>query len=315
MIVLLSPVGGQAMHGIIEYFKGRNDRVIGIDANPEAIGRHFVDRFHVVPLVADSRYADELLDVIRKEKVDVFISWLDPEIRFWNRWAMNPILPFPGSMARTHTFNFRPDLGCFYDKLECVKMLKERGFCVPDTVASAFGSPMPELPCILKPRVSTGSRDVIKIEDEVAWDFHIMRLAHKGRFVAQEFIDGPEYTVDFFADKGKVANLVVRRRLEHQGVSLRGEVVRSLAILDIVEGIVSKFSIDGLNNMQFIAQDGDYYATDFNPRPSGTIMLSVRAGVDLLNNLIERKEGREITAYGKPRRLKMVRYLADHYYV
>jgi carbamoyl-phosphate synthase large subunit len=312
MIVLLSPAGGRAMHGIIEYFFKAGHYTIGIDGNPEATGRHFVDRFYCVPRVDDPRYPETLLDVIRKERVDMFVGWLDPEILFWNERANQGELR--SEMAKVHTFNLRPDLGQFYDKLECAKMLKREGFLVPGTVAPAFGSPMPELPCILKPCVSTGSRDVVKIEDEVAWDFHTMRLAHKGRFVAQEFIDGPEYTVDFFADKGTLVNVVVRQRLEHQGVSLRGEVVRCPGLVAIVESIVSRFSVDGLNNMQFIERGGGYYAIDFNPRPSGTIMLSVRAGVDMLNNLIERKQGKPLTRYGEPRRLKMVRYLAEHYY-
>ena len=312
MNILLSPVGGQAMHGIIEYFRERGHRVIGIDSNPETVGRHFVDGFYCVPRVDDPRYPEEIPEVVRKEEVECFISWLDTEVLFWNGRATAGELP--PEISSVHTFNLRPDLAQFYDKLECAKTLTREGFLVPGTVAPAFGSPMPELPCILKPRISTGSRDVIKIEDEVAWEFHSMRLAHKGRFVAQEFIDGPEYTVDFFAERGVLVNAVVRQRLDAQGVSLRGEVVPCPAILDIVEGIVSCFSIDGLNNMQFIEQGGGYYATDFNPRPSGTIMLSVRAGVDLLNNLIERKEGKPLTRYGEPRPLKMVRYLEEHYY-
>lgn len=312
MNILLSPIGGQVMPGIIEYFKEHGHYIIGIDWKSEALGRHFVDKFYVVPAVRWSGYVDGTLDVIRNENVDVFISWMDQETLFWNEWATREELP--AEIAKVNTFNLRPDLPLFCDKLECAKMLKREGFLVPGTIAPAFGSPIPELPCILKPRISTGSRDVIKIEDEVAWEFHTMRLAHEGRFVAQEFIDGPEYTVDFFADKGALVNAVVRQRLEHRGVSLRGDVVHCPALVAIIESIVSRFSLDGLNNMQFIERDGQYYAIDFNPRPSGTIMLSVRAGVDLLNNLIERKAGKPLTRYGEPRPLKMMRYLAEHYY-
>jgi hypothetical protein len=43
-------------------------------------------------------------------------------------------------------------------------------------------------------------------------------------------------------------------------------------------------------------------------------MLSINAGVDLLNNLIEQRQGKKITEYGQPRRLKMIRYLTELYY-
>ncbi len=312
MNILLSPIGGRAMHGIIEYFKRRKDRVIGIDSNPEAVGRHFVDGFSCVPRVDDPRYPEEIPEVVRKEEVECFISWLDTEVLFWNGRATAGELP--PEISSVHTFNLRPDYAVLWDKLNCAQSLLNHGFPVPWTIAPAFGGFTPAFPCILKPRVSTGSRDVVRIDDEVAWEFHSMRLAQKGPFVAQGFIDGPEYTVDFFADKGALVNAVVRQRLEHQGVSLRGEIVFGSAPKHIVERIVDRFSLDGLNNMQFIQQHGRYYAIDFNPRPSGTIMLSVRAGVDLLNNLIERKEGKPLTRYGEPRPLKMVRYLAEDYY-
>lgn len=309
MIVLLSPVGGQAMHGIIEYFKERGDRVIGIDWNPEAIGRHFVDRFHVVPRVQDVQYPDAILDIIRKEKVDVFIGWLDPEILFWNKQFMRRHLP--SEIARVHTFNFRPDLLLLYDKLECAKRFKQNGFVVPKTPPPS-NYVRPGFPWIVKPRLSTGSRSVMRIDNAAAWESCPFR--GKGGFIVQQLIPGREYTVDFFAVKGKIVNAVARERLEHQGVSLRGKIVSSSAILKIVKKIAYCFYLDGLNNIQFIKQAGQYYAIDFNPRPSGTIMLSVRAGVDLLNNLIERKEGKPLTVYGGPRKVKMVRYLKEHYY-
>lgn len=308
MIVLLSPIGGQAMHGIIEYFKERGDRVIGIDWNPEAIGRHFVDKFHVVPGVGWSGYVDGTLDVIRNENVDVFISWMDQETLFWNEWATREELP--AEMAKVNTFNFHPDLPSFCDKLKCARMLTLNGFLVPITAPTEFIG----FPCIVKSRISSGSRNVIRIDNLESWKFHIPQMERKGGFIVQQFLSGPEHTVDFFADTGKLVNAVVRQRPEHRGVSLRGSVVDCPAILAIVERIVLRFAIDGLNNIQFIEQEGEHYATDFNPRPSGTIMLSVRAGVDLLHNLIERKEGKPLTVYGGPRELKMVRYLKEHYY-
>ncbi len=82
---LLSPVGGQAIHGIVKYFKQKKTKVIGIDRNPEAIGKHFVDKFFTVPDIGNQAYAEAILKIIVQDKVDIFISWLDPEIIFWNK--------------------------------------------------------------------------------------------------------------------------------------------------------------------------------------------------------------------------------------
>lgn len=315
--LLLSPIGAHAIHGIIAYFHARGARVIGIDSNPEAIGRHFVDAFHVVPKIQDPCYVGAILNVIRQELVDMFVSWLDPEILFWNDFGRGEL---PAEMARVHTFNLRPDLRRFCDKLTCASMLSCYGFLVPDTRRFDVGW-MHDLafPWILKPRMSSGARNVVRIDDLESWKFQQIRMRYdgtgEGQWIAQQFLSGPEFTVDFFADHGRLVNVVVRERLEHQGVSLRGEVVWAPAILEIVERLVSCFKIDGLNNVQFIASGGNCYITDFNPRPSGTIMLSIQAGVDLFQNLIERHEGKPLTEYGEARGVKMVRYLAEHYYV
>ena len=41
----------------------RGVRIVGIDMSPQAIGRHFCDRFYVVPPGTDPAFADAVLDV------------------------------------------------------------------------------------------------------------------------------------------------------------------------------------------------------------------------------------------------------------
>src|SRR5439155_1165602 len=48
----------------------RGVRVVGADMSPQAIGRHFCDRFYVVPPGRDAGFADALLDIVRRENID-----------------------------------------------------------------------------------------------------------------------------------------------------------------------------------------------------------------------------------------------------
>jgi carbamoyl-phosphate synthase large subunit len=48
-------------------------RLIGIDASPHAIGRHFCDRFYVVPNGRDPSFADTVLGIAQREHADAVL--------------------------------------------------------------------------------------------------------------------------------------------------------------------------------------------------------------------------------------------------
>lgn len=315
--ILLSPVGGQAISGIVKYFKDSGARIVGIDKDPEAIGRHFIDKFIPVPDVSDKAYAGTVFNVIRDNKVDIFISWLDPEIIFWNeRFYASEI---PGDLIDVFALNFRKDIINFYDKFVFYSSLKNKGFNCPKTFLLDDDRAMKTyLPAVIKPRIGYGTKDTYIVENEDSFRYFRNLLLNKfgniQKFIIQEFLEGAEFTIDFFSVNGKVVNAVARKRVKHKGVSLIGEVIHDDGIGEFVRHFCSTFDITGLNNIQIIKSGGNHYILDFNPRPSGTIVFSINAGVDLMNNLLEKKEGKKITEYGKPRKLKMVRHLCEHFY-
>ena len=175
-----------------------------------------------------------------------------------------------------------------------------------------------DFPAIIKPKMGQGSKNTHIIESEGTFKYFrgvlSSKLGNTGEFIVQKFLDGIEYTIDFFSTNGGIKNLVIRQRTEHRGVSLRGEIVYDSEIEALVNRFCSAFNINGLNNIQIVKSDGDLYVLDYNPRPSGTIILSINAGVDLLNNVIEQRYHKKITQYGQPKQLKMIRYLSELYY-
>lgn len=313
--ILLSPVGGQAMGGIIRYFKDKKKFIIGLDNNPHAIGRFFVDTFYQVPKVDDSEYRDKILDIIRNTRDLFFISWLDPEINFWNiQYQAGAI---PKELVSSFGFNFRKDFSTFYDKYYLSQLIDSQGLATPKTSLVRDYDVDTSYPRILKPRIGFGSRGIVKINSEGELNSLIHSLTRSGsigEYIIQEFISGEEFTVDFFAQSGNLENCVIRERIEHRGVSLRGEIVFKPEIEDIVERFCKLNKIDGINNLQVIQREQTFYITDFNMRPSGTIMLSIMAGVDLLENVMEKRMGKTITHFGKPKKIKMIRYLSEYYY-
>src|SRR3989449_7863186 len=51
----------------------RGVRIVGTDMSPQAVGRHFCDRFYVVPPGNDPAFGDALLDVVRRENIDAVL--------------------------------------------------------------------------------------------------------------------------------------------------------------------------------------------------------------------------------------------------
>ena len=319
MNILISPVGGQAIYGIVNYFKNKGFKVFGIDRNPEAIGKYFVDKFFKIPDVGTKGYVDSILKIISEDKIDFFISWLDPEIIFWNeKFYASEI---PPDLTKIFAFNFSKNLLELCDKFKFNSLLKSKGFNSPETFLLSDiqidNEKKLDFPALIKPRLGSGTKNTYLIENKEDFKYFHLLISNKlgaNKFIIQKFIEGFEYTIDFFSENGKLKNLVVRKRLEHKGVSLRGEVVYNKQIEVLTNKFCLAFKINGLNNYQVIEHGNELFIIDYNPRPSGTIMLSINAGVDLLNNLIEQRQGKKITEYGQPRRLKMIRYLTELYY-
>lgn len=316
--ILLSPVGGRAISGIIDYFQKKGFHTVGMDVNPESVGRFFVDEFCNVPPVGSSSYLDTVSGIIRDYHVDTFISWLDQEIIVWNQLHMKGGIP--ADIHPVLAVNLRRDIMNFYDKYALYTLLSSNGFLSPGTrlISDCVSWSETSYPAIIKPRTGSGSKGtfiVSRCEELYAALASIKEEScNLDGYLIQQFIPGPEYTVDFFADAGKIINSVSRRRIEHEGVSLRGEIVFDSDIEDIIARFCRAFEINGLNNIQLIRNNGDLYITDVNLRPSGTISFSVHAGVDLFQNVMEWKNQSTLTRFGKPRPLKMIRYLTEHYY-
>src|SRR5947207_14030818 len=71
--VLVTASGAPGTAALIRALRlngGRGVRVVGTAMSPQAIGRHFCDRFYVVPPGRDPGFADALLDIVRRENID-----------------------------------------------------------------------------------------------------------------------------------------------------------------------------------------------------------------------------------------------------
>ena len=81
--VLVSACGAPGCSTLIRYLRGvkeRNVFVVGVDADPEAVGRFLSNKFHKVPLATDKDYITAIFDIIKREEIDAFYCVSSAEI-------------------------------------------------------------------------------------------------------------------------------------------------------------------------------------------------------------------------------------------
>lgn len=177
------------------------------------------------------------------------------------------------------------------DKAKTVDWLMEHGFCTPKSnydlrgvinkldaaigwIASHVG-----FPCIIKERNGAASRGfhICKDIEELAFYWR-----HSDNPMAQEYIEGDEYTCALFFDihHQPVAKFALKRWLRG-GDTYRAEVVNNPQLnlfLDTVGEKLTALKPFGPINVQLRERDGKFYVLEFNARCSGTTAMRAHFG-------------------------------------
>jgi carbamoyl-phosphate synthase large subunit len=112
----------------------------------------------------------------------------------------------------------------------------------------------------------------------------------------QEYLEGPEYTIDVFCDlQGRPISAVPRERIViRSGVTDRGRTVRSQPLMDLGVRCAEALQFRGAVNVQCRVVDGTPVVFEINPRFSGGIQLTIAAGADFAEWTIRAARGETI---------------------
>ena len=81
--IMMSASGSQFAPGIIKCFKNNGEReitVIGGDMSSDPTNKYLVDKFYQVPAAKDPNYVNAIIDICKKENVDIFIPQMSAEL-------------------------------------------------------------------------------------------------------------------------------------------------------------------------------------------------------------------------------------------
>lgn len=248
-------------------------RLIGIDASWSAPGLQFVDDAYTVPRSDSDSYVPTINRIIEAEAVDYVLPTKDVDLlAFTSRWdnLTNEavfLMPDPDStMICT-------------DKVETAELFDSLGLTTPKTNHVSRSSEWEgEYPAVVKSRGHQGTTRGFSIADDKV-DLQ-ETLQEYGSPIVQNYVGGPEYTVDVVCDfDGNPLRIIPRERLSlRDAVSDKGKTVADRDIIDQTKSIVSAIEPRGFLNAQCIRTDHRLVWIEINPRISGGIPLAIEAG-------------------------------------
>lgn len=320
--VLITAAGNVFMPGTTACLKKngeRNIRLIGVDMNDDATMLEMVDAYYPVPRGDDPSYVDVLLDICKKEKVDVVLPIMSVELEVL---AKNKEC-FLEIGTKVSVSEIEP-LEIANDKLKLLRYLKENGlhcaeFRSVNTIdelkiaAEELGYPMKKV-CV-KATNGSGSRGFRILDAQTSrYDkfFHdkpssseldieefISILNERDNFpelIIMEFLPGDEYTVDALADKGRVLYCCCRKSLRMENsIMLDSEVVHRPDIETMCTSIIERLGLDG--NIGFDIrenEDGQALIMECNPRITAGIPVFYYAGVNLPYYCVKMQLGEKV---------------------
>lgn len=301
MNILLTAIGKRVQ--LIKHLK-RSSKVFGTDISEDAPASAFVDGFYIVPTYDDGKYVEKLLEICKKEKINMLIPLFEIEYKILCSYRkefkkINTILLLSNADV----------INCCNDKWETYKFFNSNGIKTPNSFIPQNIPDNLDFPLIIKPRDGMGSSNVFLAHDIEDYNFYIKKVNNA---IIQKYIKGTEYTIDVLCDlDGKIISIVPRKRIEVRA----GEVTKSRTVKD--EKIINK-TFDLCRKLRGIGpltiqcikdKNDDIYFIEINPRFGGGVPLTFEAGVDY-GKMFKRIElGENIQPIiGEFKELTMLRY-------
>jgi carbamoyl-phosphate synthase large subunit len=289
--ILVSAAGAPGTAALLRALREngeRNVRLVGTDMSERAVGRHLCDAFHLVPAGSDPAFPGAVLEVCRREEVEVVLPQSSFDLlglaeakQQFAAAGVTVLVSSPEAIRRSN------------DKAECYAMLDAIGVPGPawrrvrgpEAVAAAareLGYPGRDV--CMKPVFSSGTRgfrilsagadrreqlltnrpgvaEALRLEDLV----ELLPPDDDTELLVMELAGGGERTIDGIAAGGRIAlGHPKTREAMRAGLAMYFETLEDSWLMDVAAKIVAELELDHFFNIQLV---GDR-VIEVNPRIS-----------------------------------------------
>ena len=270
---------------------GQEGRIVVTDLSLYAPATYFADCFYQVPRITDPSYIPTILDICKKEHINVVTTCIDPEIMILAAHREEfcaigvEVLAPDEKTARI----------CF-DKYTMYRHLVENGvntvltFGDLRTFKAAFFKNEISFPVFVKPREGSGSVGARKVDDLITLE---KAMEEDPSLIIQEFMgDAVDLDVDVYIDTVSHQPVAIfsKRKLETKiGGASKTTSFKDERLIEFVLQSLQYFKFNGPIDLDLWYRDGKYYLSEINPRFGGAYLHAYGAGVDFVkliqNNL------------------------------
>jgi carbamoyl-phosphate synthase large subunit len=288
LTVLLTASGVPGSAALIRALRENGERevrIVGTDMSELAIGRHFCDAFHVVPAGSEPGFADALVEICERERVDAVL----PQ----SSYELLPLAEGKEQFAETAVLVANPDaVRRSNDKAETYALLDSIGVRGPawrrvsgaeSVSAAAHELGYPDEDVAFKPLVSSGSRgfrvlsasadrrrELFQNRPGVAEALRLEELVEllgddETEALVMELARGSERTIDGIARGGRIVLGHPKTREEMRaGLAMYFQTLDAPELMDVAARIAAELELDHFFNIQVV---GDA-VIEINPRIS-----------------------------------------------
>lgn len=307
MRVLVTGAGGPAAIAVMRSLSADPSvHLIAADMDPWAAGLYLVADRTLIPAGAAPGFADAVLARCREMAVDAVIPTVDAELR--PLALARPAFAAAGiGLMLAHDDALRVILDKLALARHCASTVRvPRTELFDASLDTSRWSP----PVIIKPRAGSGSRDItlVKTPGQLA------ALPRSDDLLIQEYLPGDEYSIDVLADRpGHVVAAVPRLRARvDSGISVAGRTTRDSELERFGAAVAQATGLSFVANVQAKRdQSGRPALLEVNPRPPGSLALTIASGVDMPRHALDALRGRPVPARLEFREVAMVRFLDE----
>ncbi len=262
----------------------REVRLVGVDMAERSIGRHLCDAFHRVPAGSDPGYADTVLEIVERERVDVVLPQSSFDLP--GLAAARERFPVPVLVSSAETVQRSNDKAETYSLLQrigvpTIEFRRVAGGRQVEQAARELG--YPERPVCFKPVFSSGSRGFRILDPSVDRAHQLLHerpgsvamrleealelLPETGgtELLVMELASGGERTIDGIADGERIVlGHPKTREAMRAGLAMYFVTLDEPELMEIAERIVRELHIEWFFNIQLVGGQ----VIEVNPRIS-----------------------------------------------
>ena len=264
--------------------------IYGADISASAPALCFCHETVIVPRISNPDYIPALLDVCQKEKIDALIPTIDTDLMIL---AQNK--------ARFEEIGTR----VLISDPDKIAVCRDKRFTADYFHSVGLESPLPVddiskynggFPAFIKPKDGSSSIFAYKANDAQELSAYAAQVPD---YIIQPFISGTEYTVDIFCNFDGIPVFITPRiRLAvRAGEVLKTQIVQDEKIICEMQQLLQDYKPCGAITVQLIRQQDtqtDYYI-EINPRFGGGAPLSIKAGADSAQALLQLLQGEDLS--------------------